>query len=620
MCGLFFVLQRCRPIDRDRFCGALDSMRHRGPDHVGTRHYTLNIATNEGQCDVHAALGLQRLSILDLDPRAHQPFTDGNRSLVYNGEIYNFRELQHAGILRNETFRTTSDTELLFKLLGESGIEHIGLLNGMWAFCFFDGDAGELILSRDRYGKKPLFYFLNQDVVCISSTIHAILHYLSLSTSFDRSALISYLNTGVLYPGNTHATHFREINQLPPATIAKFDMRTWSLHSDAFFSFRDCAVASSSEAEDVAQIVSDAARIRLTSDRPVGLLLSGGVDSSIVLAGLVKQGLQSQVRCFIGETGRSEDALYAKKCVAQLGLEATVIDMVYNQRAFDRFLKMCLHYEKPFPMLGNSMAMSEMYEAIQGHGVPVVLDGTGGDEIFGGYWDRQFPFALQDAIRSRDWSALGAMRHSGRPFWDGLGWNALRQRFGQLLLAIPGVRHKSNAVRDYCTPDVLQGVSGDPLDQKSISFEEALYRDVERGRLGEWIWHNDRNAMMSSIENRSPLLDFRLSRYIGTGAARKFVGQWNKHELRCAFDQLVKLPTQWRVQKQGFRWAARRFFRDNKSSILELVASSKLLKPYVHVGAFCDAARQGDQLITSRLTPRLLCLAGIEETLQLSDT
>jgi asparagine synthase (glutamine-hydrolysing) len=618
MCGLFFVLQRHEPIDRDRFSRALHTMQHRGPDHIGTRFYARTFETDRGPCQMHAGLGLHRLAILDLDPRSHQPFTEGNRALVYNGEVYNYRDLKHAGVIGDETFRTTGDTELLFKLVAEGKVDRIGLLNGMWAFCFFDGDAGELMMSRDRYGKKPLFYFLNRDVICVSSTIQAILHYLSLRTSFDRSALLSYLNTGVMYPGNTHATHFHDINQLPPATIARFDMRTWSLRSDTYFSFRDWTVASPPGALDLAEIVSDAARIRLTSDRPVGLLLSGGVDSSIVLAGLVKEGLQSQVRCFIGETGRSEDALYAKKCVAQLGLEATVINMVYNQRAFDRFLKMCLHYEKPFPMLGNSMAMSEMYEAVQGYGVPVVLDGTGGDEIFGGYWDRQFPFALKDAVKSRDWRALAAMRQSGRPFWDALAWRGLRQSSGQLMLAIPGVRHKSNAVRDYCSRDALRAVSGDPLEQQSISFEEALYRDVERGRLGEWIWHNDRNAMMSSIENRSPLLDFRLARFIGTGAARKFVGQWNKHELRSAFNRLVKLPTQWRVQKQGFRWAARRFFKDNKSSILELVASSRLLKPYVRIDAFCDAARQGDQLIASRLTPRLLCVAGIEQSLNLT--
>jgi asparagine synthase (glutamine-hydrolysing) len=455
-------------------------------------------------------------------------------------------------------------------------------------------------------------------VFCVSSTIQAILQYLSLRTSFDTAALLSYLNTGVMYPGDGHPTHFRDINQIPPATIARFDIRNWSLRSETYFSFRQEALDAGTSEGDLADIVADAARIRLTSDRPVGLLLSGGVDSSIVLAGLVKKGVQDQVRCFIGETGRSEDALYAKKCVEQLGLEATVINMVYNERAFDRFLKMCGHYEKPFPMLGNSMAMSEMYEAIHAFNVPVVLDGTGGDEIFGGYWDRQFPFAVQDAIRHRDWQSVARMRRSGKAFWYELGWRRAKLASAQLLLAIPGIKHKSNAVRDFCSRDVLKATSRDPLDDRSISFQEALYRDVERGRLGEWIWHNDRNAMMSSIENRSPLLDYRLTRFIGTGAAKKFVGQWNKHELRSAFDGLVNLPTQWRVQKQGFRWAARRFFRDNKIPILDLVSSSKLLKPHVQVNAFCDAARAGEQLIASRLTPRLLCVAGIEQALDLT--
>src|SRR5262245_32840868 len=618
MCGLFFVLQRREPIDQDRFRRALNTMQHRGPDHVGTRFYSRAFESDGGLCQVHAGLGLHRLAILDLDPRSHQPFAAGNKALVYNGEIYNYRELKQAGVITEDPFKTTSDTELVFKLVAEGKLDRIGLLNGMWAFCYFDGDAGELILSRDRYGKKPLFYFLDQDVICVSSTVQAILNYLTLRTTFERSALLSYLNTGIMYPGDTHTTHFCNIKQLPAATNAKFDIRSWSLRSNAYFSFRDCAMSTPPRAHELSEIISDAARMRLTSDRPVGLLLSGGVDSSIVLAGLVKQGVQSQVHCFIGETGRSEDALYAKTCVTKLGLQATVIDMEYNERAFDRFLKMCLHYEKPFPMLGNSMAMSEMYEAIQRTGVPVVLDGTGGDEIFGGYWDRQFPFALKDAVRRRDWRALAAMRQSGDPFWDALIWRSLRQASGNLLLAIPGVRHKSNAVRDYCSPEVLQAVSADPLERRSISFEEALYSDVERGRLGEWIWHNDRNAMMSSIENRSPLLDFRLASFMSTGATRKFVQQWNKHELRSAFDALVKLPTQWRVQKQGFRWAARQFFRDNKSSIVDLVAASKLLRPYVRVGAFCDAARQGNQLITSRLTPRLLCVAGIEQSLNLT--
>jgi asparagine synthase (glutamine-hydrolysing) len=617
MCGLFFVLQRGGPIDQQRFHEALGTMRHRGPDHAGADFQTHNFQTADGQVQVHAGLGLHRLAILDLDPRSNQPFRSGNLTLVYNGEIYNYRELKQSGVVADTRYQTTSDTELLFKMLAEGRADHIGQLNGMWGFCFLDGDKGTLTLSRDRYGKKPLFYFLDDRVFCVSSTITAILTYLSRRPAFDTTALLGYLNSGVMFPGNGHATHLQSISQLPPATLAHFDIREWSLRSEPYFSFRCQPRPEPGTPEEIAGIIADAARIRLTSDRPVGLLLSGGVDSSIVLAGLVKQGLQDSVRCFIGDTGRSEDALYARKCADQIGLKPTIIYMAYNDRAFDRFLRMCAHFEKPFPLLGNTMAMSEMYDVIRQHNVPVVLDGTGGDEIFGGYWDRQFPAAFREALRSWDWQWIAAFRGNGARLWHAAGGRKVRQTLADALLAIPGIRHKSNAMRQYCSADVINAPTADPLGWEALSFQETLYRDVERGRLGEWIWHNDRNAMMSSIENRSPLLDFRLSKFLSTGAKRKFAGEWNKHELRSAFDYLVKLPTQWRSEKQGFRWAARRFFRENRESILNLIESSQVLSPHVNVRRFCDDAQRGEQLITSRLTPRLLCVAGVERALGL---
>jgi asparagine synthase (glutamine-hydrolysing) len=225
---------------------------------------------------------------------------------------------------------------------------------------------------------------------------------------------------------------------------------------------------------------------------------------------------------------------------------------------------------------------------------------------------------MQDAIRRKDLRSIVRSSRSGRPFWDNLGWRGIRRGAAQLLLSVPGVKHKSNAVHDYCSRDVINASSADPLALEQLTFSEALYRDAERGRLGEWIWHNDRNAMMSSIENRSPLLDYRLAKFIATDATKKFVAQWNKHELRSAFDQLVKLPTQWRVQKQGFRWAARRFFKDNRSRILDLVDSSRVLRPWVRIDRFCEDARRNEQLITSRLTARMVCVAGIEHALHVA--
>lgn len=137
------------------------------------------------------------------------------------------------------------------------------------------------------------------------------------------------------------------------------------------------------------------------------------------------------------------------------------------------------------------------------------------------------------------------------------------------------------------------------------------------GRLGEWIWHNDRNAMMYGIENRSPLLDYRLIPCIRTGYAAKFQGQWNKLELRRAFDAFCPLPTQWRVQKQGFRWKRNSFMKYNKEAVLALVEGSSFLTQRFQTLRYVDRCRKDDMLYQSPLTDRLLSVAGVAERLRL---
>jgi asparagine synthase (glutamine-hydrolysing) len=152
----------------------------------------------------------------------------------------------------------------------------------------------------------------------------------------------------------------------------------------------------------------------------------------------------------------------------------------------------------------------------------------------------------------------------------------------------------------------------DPLLEFSGSLQEALVTDVVEGRLAEWIWQNDRNAMMSSIENRSPFLDHRLAPFMGTGYAAKFHGPWNKHELRRCYDAFRPLPTQWRREKQGFRWVGHWFLRENTARALELIRASQALAPFVDVPRFVDAAAADDLVLTCELTSRLVSVAGVE--------
>ena len=157
--------------------------------------------------------------------------------------------------------------------------------------------------------------------------------------------------------------------------------------------------------------------------------------------------------------------------------------------------------------------------------------------------------------------------------------------------------------------DALEGFQG--------NLGDALVRDAALGRLPEWLWQNDRNAMASGIENRSPLLDHRLAPWMHSAMRNKFEGPWNKLELRALFSQFKPLPTQWRRDKQGFRWVYNRFLRSNRSAVLELVASSRLLPDRVDVSPLLEAARRDDVVLECGLLQRMLCIAGLEETMGL---
>jgi asparagine synthase (glutamine-hydrolysing) len=596
MCGFILVIEGGRPVDEQRLRQAASLMRHRGPDACGFEVFAPALPAAPGRASVSVGIAHHRLSIIDLDPRSHQPFRRGRRTLAYNGEIYNFRELRADLAERGVAFDTTGDTEVVFELLGRSGLEGLRHANGMWAFCHVDEAAGRLTASRDRYGKKPLYYHAGERTMCFASEIAPILAYLGQRPMLEPAALDTYLAHGWLFPGPKARTHLEGIRQVLPGGFVEIDLRTWTLRSGQLLSIADEA-AREPPAEGPAALIRSAVLDRLVSDRKVGLLLSGGIDSSLILSCLAANGVQDAVCCFTGDAGKSDDADYARQCVNALGIEAKSIPLDYEMSGMDRFLRVCRHQEKPFPFIGNVLAMPQMYEAISAHDVRVVLDGTGGDEIFGGYWDRYHRFAVADALAvgDHDW-----LRRSGSHEDSGRMARAKLER---------------STREAFCSPEVAQAPSCDPLEPLASGFDDALLIDASAGRLQEWLWQNDRNAMLSSVENRSPLLDYRLARFLRTGYGAKFNGAWNKYELRCAFDRFQPLPTQWRSEKQGFRWVYGRFFRANRARILEFVAASRILPDRVAVPRLIDAARKSDEVLSGAMMQRSLCIAGLEEAM-----
>lgn len=619
MCGIFLVLERARPVALERAVRATQALRHRGPDGIGHHAFECRLASPGGPVTVSGFMGHTRLSILDPTARSDQPFRRAAHALVYNGEIYNFRALRAELARAGARFDTDGDTEVLLSLLARDGVRGLNKANGMWALCLLDEKAGRVTAARDRYGKKPLFHYMDADTVCLSSEIGPMLGYLGQRPRFIAADLDGYLRDGWSFPHPDGATHLQGIRQVCAGAAMEIDLAGWTRDERPYFDLAEFVAHGERDGAQLADLVGDAVDARLVADRRVGLLLSGGVDSSLILSVLAARGLTDQVTCFTGDAGKSDDAMYARGCIEQLGIRSVNLPLDYGSSSMDGFLQVCRHQEKPFPFIGNALAMPQLYAHIASHDVPVVLDGTGGDEIFAGYWDRYYRFAAAQALAEgdADWIAASLQANADSPRTHAV----IQAAVHAARPGAPAPQRGSGITRAsedppdldaFVRPGVRDAPSGDPLAGFQGDLAQALVCDAGRGRLHEWLWQNDRNAMMSGIENRSPFLDYRLAPFMASGYRNKFVAGWNKHELRRVFP--VALPTQWRRDKQGFRWVYHRFLRNNRDQVLQVIAASAILPERVDVARLLDLARRDDAYLGCSLLHRMLCIAGLEQS------
>jgi asparagine synthase (glutamine-hydrolysing) len=497
---------------------------HRGPDSQGSWSSKGSPAT--------VTLVHTRLRIIDLSEAGHQPMTRGSATIVFNGEIYNFVDLRRTLEEDGFEFSSNCDTEVILRAYARWGADCIRRLHGMFAFALWDGDRKELLLARDRVGKKPLFYHFDGQCFCFGSEIKAILATLDRTPDIDPGALHDYLTyLYVPYP----KTMFKGIAQLSPGSwlrikvldggLAMESGRYWDPMSASLSS---AAMAERDQSSHLQELIADSVRSRLVSDVPLGVLLSGGLDSSAITAMMARFAAEP-VRSF--SVGFRQDENYDETSFANLvarkfGCEQQVLQA--DPSCSHLLTKIVWHFDQPF---GNPTAiLTYILSALTKNFVTVALAGDGGDELFAGYpryigaYMSNVPRSLPDFLCKKLLPWIGTTisddssgRHQFRRVREFLEEGGMPPI--EMYLRWIGYFSPEEKTAMY-TPEFAASVGG----QDSGDFLRGLYSESEGldplNRLAyvdiksflccNVLEYADRMSMAHALELRAPLTDHRL--------------------------------------------------------------------------------------------------------------
>lgn len=532
----------------DRMCQAIT---HRGPDDQG-------VYVNGG-----VALGMRRLAIIDLDS-GRQPITneDGSVWIVFNGEIYNFAELRAELLARGHRFTTRTDTEVILHLYEEMGERCVERLRGMFAFAVWDARARRLLLARDRVGVKPLHYAHLGETIVFGSEIKSLLLHPLVKREVNLEAISDYLSFGYI---PDPATAFRGIHKLPPGHTLTFQDGQLRLRCYWDFTYGQADEPARDESYYVArlrELLEEAVRVRLVSDVPLGAFLSGGVDSSTVVAMMARAG-QRPIKTFsIGfQEAQFDELHYARLAARHFATEHH--EFVVTPELCQLVEEIVWHHDEPFADV-SSIPTYLVAKLAREH-VTVALSGDGGDELFAGYEryaiDRtrqrfnRIPAAVRRGVmlplsRALPRAAYGknylrnAALDPGARYADSLAYfdEGLRRD----LLAAGFQRQLGN----HDSSALFAGLYNAP--RTSEHLERLLYLDSKTYLPGDVMTKVDRTTMAHGLEAREPLLDHKLIEFVQSiPAALKLRGLTTKYLLKSAVTGIVPHEIIHRP-KQGF--------------------------------------------------------------------
>ncbi len=543
MCGVSFTLSR----ELDGLQEAISRMvavtEHRGPD--GHASHIEKVDDS-----VFLAFGHNRLSIIDLSERAAQPMRsrDARYVLVYNGEIYNYREIAQ-DLDTSELPEGFGDTAVVLAALAAWGPAALPRFNGMWALLFYDTVERTLLVSRDRFGVKPLYYCQHGPRLYFASEIKGILTGSQARFTLNADVAVPYLTRGLV--NFCDDTFFSGIKEFPAASFQRFDVRTGMCSSPPQrfwwhpFEAGKIPEAGTVPLEEIRETFIDAVKLRLRSDVPIGVLLSGGIDSSSIVGAIASVGALDNLSLLsvVSDDPSANEERFVDEMARWVGVVPQKVNVSSDPLLlWDSLGDACWFNDEPVRGV-SVLAARQLMALAKSRGTTVLLSGQGADEQLGGYNKFLYFWLLSLVRQGRYLAAANTLqqfaRHSHTLYEFRLS-EAIRymslSRLAQATFIAPAHRHRD-------TVDI--GFQG--------SYARREWIDVAKTSVPALLHYEDRMSMSHSVEIRVPFLDYRLVNCLArVHPSEKFAGGWTKSIFRKAIAGLVPPRIQYRRDKKGF--------------------------------------------------------------------
>ena len=566
MCGILVSYSKSQLIDIDNFRKSLELQKHRGPDNTGV------ISVSD-----KLIIGNVRLSITDLSKNSNQPMVSDITSNIisFNGDIYNYVELRDYLKKKGVSFFSNGDTEVLLKYLELKGTRGITELNGKWAFVFYNKRENKLIVSRDRFGKQPLYYYNDNETIIFSSEVKSIYNLLKKKRVLRKNIINDYLKFGYI-PNENEETIYHQINRILPGVTANIDLN----QNNIKFEFKKentiknyLKKNSSSNLDD---LIYDAVKIRLRTDVKNAVVVSGGVDSTLISTTAHK--IDKNISFISGDAGIGKDLYFSRKLAEDLNIHLEEIKFNFDHDIVTRIEKMTKIFEIPLNLNGQVIAMNILYEKVSSLGIKVLLDGAGGDEIYAGYFDRYTQCFINSLVINKKFNELFqfifySIKYKQTSYK--LIIKYLAQKFGNSLFNLDF----KNKLFKFIKLD--HDLNPSRKDKIFYSLEKYQLWDNEFGTMPLQLQLSDSNAMMYSMTTRNPLLDYRQIYNINNQTNLKFYKGYNKYLLRNEITNDISPEIKWRRDKQPLRWFGDDIlFNKYEKLVEENVLDSELLKNF----------------------------------------